>query len=250
MGWDVIRHSLQMLFRNFRHALRVSVGPTLLGLLAFFFIVTVLGIGLGEAMEAPNPEEMPPGVALAAIIGAVLFIFISAWVAVAWHRFILLEEYPGTLPALSGRPVWPYAGRSVQLGLLLLALLIPAFILVAVLAAALGGSPALEALLGLGAILYFSYMSLRLGLVLPATAIGRPMGFRQSWRETEPYATAILGTSVIIVLINGAVPQVSALLPNPLRGLIDLAAGWVTVMLGISVLTTLYGVIIERRDLT
>ena len=230
--------------------LRVSVGPTLLGILAFFLIVAVLGVGFGEAIETANPEEMPPGVALAALLGLVLFVFISAWVAVAWHRFILLEEYPGLLPALTGRPVWPYAGRSILLGLLLLALLIPAIIVVAVLAAALGGSPALDALLGLGAIMYFSYMSLRLGLVLPATAIGRPMGFRQSWMATEPYATAILGTSVIIVLINGAVPQVSALLPNPLRSMLDLAAGWVTVMLGISVLTTLYGVIIERRDLT
>ena len=112
-----------MIFNNFGQALRVSVGPYLLLVLA-----TVLIFGsassfeqLGDLASGNLPPEQLVTAGGSIVIGTlvllILFVFVAAWVAVSWHRFILLEEYSGIIPAISGRPIWPYIGRSFVYGL-------------------------------------------------------------------------------------------------------------------------------------
>lgn len=249
MGWDIVRHSFAMLFRNLGNAVRVSFGPILLSLLAAFAIVTLLDISAARIVFEAAQGEMSPNVAIAVLLMIVVFLFVSAWIAVAWHRFILLEEYPGLLPPLAGRPVWPYVGKTILLGLVMIVAMIPALIVTSLLSGLFGGSAAILSVLGIGLALYFSYMWLRLGLVLPATALGRPMGFAEAWRSTGGHANAILGTGALLIVINSGVALVSSIMPTAVSLLLDLVSSWITVMVGTSVLTTLYGVIVERRTL-
>jgi hypothetical protein len=250
MGWEIVRHSFAMLFRNLGNAARVSFGPILLAVLVVFLIATLLDVSAARIVFDTARGTMSPGVALAVLLIAVVFLFVSAWIAVSWHRFILLEDYPGLLPALAGRPVWPYLGKTILLGLLMIVAMIPALIVTSLLSGLFGGSPAIFSILGIGLALYFSYIWLRLGLVLPATALGRPMGFTEAWRSTAPHANAILGTGALLIVINSGVALVSTLMPAAISLLLDLVSSWITVMVGTSVLTTLYGVIVERRSLS
>jgi len=91
---------------------------------------------------------------------------------------------------------------------------------------------------------------LRWSLVLPGTAVGKPTGVGESWRQTAPLSGTIVGTSVLLMAINLLVGFVA--LPfgaSPIGTLLSLAGNWFTLMVGLSVLTTLYGHIVEGRTL-
>ncbi len=250
MGWEIVRHSFAMLFRNLGNALRISVGPMLIGVVAVYVVVGAVGVSSNNIALAVENGEMPPAVGIALLLVFLIMMFIYAWIAVAWHRYILLEDYPGILPSISGRPVWQYIGKIILLFLVVVLSMIPAMIVFGVLSVTVARvTPGLVSFLGIGLTFYIAFMLTRFGVVLPATAVSRPMGFIQAWRATGPYVTVILGTTVIVMLINGVISSVGSLFPWPLAVITSLAANWISIMLGISILTTLYGVIVERRTL-
>ncbi len=251
MGWEIVRHSFAMLYRNLGNALRISVGPILIALVAAFLILGVFGSGVDTLTEDIEQDKLPPELALAVLLNVLLFFFMLSWIAVAWHRFVLLEDYPGLLPPLAGRPVWRYLSKTLLLVLVIVLVTIPAMIVIAMFASVLMGpiSTFILSTLNVGLALYVSNMWLRFAIVLPATAVGRPMGFGEAWRATSPYSSAILGAGIIIVLINAAISMFSAALPGLPALIVTVLANWISVMLGISILTTLYGVIVERRTL-
>ncbi len=249
MGWDIVRHSFSMLFRNFGNALRISIGPILLALVASVAIVGILQISPARIAWELSTNSISSNTGLAVLLLLLLYVFVSAWIAVAWHRFILLEDYPGLLPAVSGRPILPYIGKTLLLGLVMMLALIPALLVIGLLSAIFDPTSGLFSIVGIGLMLYFSYMWLRFGLVLPATAVGRPMGVTEAWRATAPHANAVLGTGALLIVINSGASVVSAVIPQTIALVLDLAVSWITLMIGTSVLTTLYGVIVERRTL-
>lgn len=184
-----------------------------------------------------------------------------AGIAIAWHRFVLLDEVPG--------PVWPrvllmtlgsYVLRSVGLFLLLALLLslisIPMFML--------GGSEfaaiAVFVMIGVPAVLALVVLNFRWSLILPAAAIGQPISMKQARRATEGKSKLILFLtllySILPVVIGAAVGVVrevlSALdsLPLPLELALNGAMNAFLFLVGASMLTTLYGVFIEGRELS
>ncbi len=112
MGGQIVVHAFRLVFRNLSDALKVSVGPYLIGLVVAALAMMALG-GSPAAWLSGNVDMMAgdpmaaAGLGFASLVAMLVMLFISSWVAVAWHRFVLLEEYPGVLPALAGRPVWP-----------------------------------------------------------------------------------------------------------------------------------------------
>jgi len=119
---NLVLHTFRMIFGNFGQALRVSVGPYLLLMILAGVVFVVFGQGMtGTQVNG----QMPPGFALGFILLIPLFLFVTAWVAVSWHRFILLEEYAGILPAVTDRPIWPYAGKVILMSLLMMVAMIP-----------------------------------------------------------------------------------------------------------------------------
>lgn len=248
MGWDIVRHSFAMLFRNLPNALRISLGPLAIALLGAALVISSLGVSSAQIAFDMARGTLSPQVALAVILLTALFVVVSAWIAVSWHRFILLEEYPGLLPALAGRPIGAYLGRTVILALVMIVAMVPALVILGLLTALFG--PGLLSILGIGLALYFSFVWLRVGLVLPATAVGKPLGVGESWRVTAPHANAILGAGALMIVLNSGIGLVSALLPLSLSLVLDVIVSWITLMIGTSLLTTLYGVIVEERRLS
>lgn len=266
MAFQIIRHAFAMIFGNLGQALRVSVGP--------YLILILVIVGAGAALVGNNGQllrvmtgEVPPehfmgqgggGILLFALVVLVFIVFVAAWVAVSWHRFILLEEYSGMLPAVSGRPIWPYVGRSVLYGFLI-ALVAFAVGMISSLFmipfAAAGGDAVFVAgvIIGVVLVAVVSYVWFRIGVALPAVAVGKPISMGDAWRATAEMSSTIFGIVFIIAfasMIAGVATQGLYGLSPILGMVVDIFVQWVTLMVGVSVLTTLYGHLIEGRPLT
>lgn len=253
MSWKIVAHSLSLLFRNLADALKVSVGPILLMVLFGWAVFAVLGVSpqmlvFGFAIGRPSSEAV-----LAISLALVGVLFASAWIAVAWHRFILLEEYPGLLPAMPGSRIAAYAGRSILLAIVMILLMFPLSAVAAQVLALTGlaGLTIAQALLGFGLATLFTFLWLRIAVVLPATAVGRPYSLSQGWNDGARLSSEIFNAAAIVVALNMVVSVALSLLP--LGFWPDLIAQvvltWVTMMVGTSLLTTLYGHLVEGRSL-
>jgi hypothetical protein len=251
MAWLIIRHSFELLFRNLGNALKVSVGPVLLVAIFSTLVILTLGMSADDLMLTLANGAVGGAFVLAFLMVLVAILFASAWIAVAWHRFILLEEYPGLLPAIAERPIVTYAIRSILLGLLMILALIPAVIVIGIIAQILGPeSPLVIAAFGFAIGVYFSYFWLRLAIILPATAVGKSMRLTEAWAATAGLSGPILGASAILVALNvGITGIVGALSGGVISIIIEIAVNWVTLMIGTSILTTIYGNAVEGRPL-
>ena len=207
MAFQIIRHAFRIVFGNLGDALKVSVGPYLI-----LTVIAALGVTMiaetGGFLSPNSPvgvdQDMNPS-AIFLILGlAVAALFVVSWVAVSWHRFILLEEYPGWLPQLSGRPVWPYVGRSLLYGFVIVLAALPLLFLVGLLA-----SPLLMAGQGLMSILTFiaitgfmTYVWLRIAIALPAVAVGQPISMGDAWRASRGMSGTIFGVAMPPLTVN------------------------------------------------
>lgn len=249
MAWDLLRHAAAMLWRNMGAALRVSIGPSLVGVL-------IVGLLLGLGVLAAGQGQR--GIALLALLLASLFLI--GWTAVAWHRRVLLDEPVGLLPPPDWGRAWPYVGRVVLLSLVVAVAAIP-FVLALPLVLGRprgvagvvmdppGVVPVLAALLVASTVL--GWLFLRLALVLPARALDRPMRLDESWSATAPASGAVLALAAALAGLNLLPPVVidAALGPTLAASAASIALGWATGMLALSLLTTLYGHLVERRPL-
>src|SRR5690606_37356363 len=107
MGVKIFVHAVRLVFNNLGDAVRISA-------VLYLVPVVLAGLMLGDADPASPSPTWPVGLllAIAAIAGAF-------WVAVAWHRFILLDERTaGLLPAFNGSRVLSYFGYSLLLALI------------------------------------------------------------------------------------------------------------------------------------
>lgn len=265
MSANLLMHAVRMVLNNLSDALKASVGPFLVGILILMLVAGAMGLPLssinqiGQTNSTVDPTTMTPEEAAAmvslglfSLVAMVVYIVVASWVAVTWHRFILLAEYPSTVPSMAGKPIGAYIGRSIVLGLLLVVIAIPVFLVFGLLAGPLmAASPLLfGGLIGvlLGGILGFFW--LRLGLTLPATAIGEKLGIKDSWSQTGPMSSVIFGVALLLMLLNFVIGLPGQLAGQNLVGaLLGIAASWFTLMVGVGILTTLYGHIVEGREL-
>ena len=248
MGWRIFTHSITMIFNNFSAAVRISglLWVVTFGISRMFTTANVGSIGTGQ------PSFANGGIA---IITLIVTSIAAAWIAVGWHRFILKSEYPGTwIPTMRRTIVLRYIWTGFLLGLLLVAVLVPVAI-VSVLFVTLLKSSGM-AVLPILSVLLASYVIYRLSLVLPAVAIDdhdnmeKTLTFKESWRATAGISGALLLLVIVTVVPFGLFEFVSSNLEFKFLALIwDFCAGWLQMMISISVLTTLYGLLIEKREL-
>lgn len=254
MAFQIIRHAFRMIFGNFGQALRVSVGPYLL------LLAALLGIGLlagvqnfafstdGELLQ--GPDGFSPLVFLGVIFIILFGLFVFGWVAVSWHRFILLEEYTGALPAVTDRPIWPYVGRSFLYGFLLVLVAMPMFLILSLIAAPLGGFALIIATLIVAIALTYGWF--RIAIALPSIAVGKPITLGQAWTASAGISSTILGVAFLLMAFNSVAGIGVTMVTNisVILGVIcEIALQWTTLMLGVSILTTFYGHLIEKRPL-
>lgn len=289
-AWLIMAKSIGLILNNFRIAIRLYVPLLLTGLILLVVSITWLvttGLLDPQASSQPKAAVGPNLIAIVFLVLGTLLTFLAYfWIAVSWHRYILLEEPVGRFFSVRRlRPVVGYGLRSLLLTLILSVLiLIPAGSLALALDGSFGSTGNLNAYLAQGTpgaialsfiITTLSiYITFRLGLFLPAYAIGnRPFGLRRSWAVTRGQNGQILllaifmtvlwhfgdGMAAVFEMITNSVTtstglEVTAPVPAMVAGIlipvVALAYLMLMSILGFSILTTLYGHLVEKRPLT
>lgn len=181
-------------------------------------------------------------------------IIILGWLAVNWHRFILLQEYPsGFMPRFWVDQTKSYVTKLILIMLLVMALAIPLGLVAGMIVVALNSLGPVALRLPIIALYsVIGWVVMRLSLVLPSVSIGKEMTFTEAWSETKEMAGSIFWVAVISGILTSAPGLLTFLAPNSVvfNFVISLVVGFVGIMMAASILTTLYGVIVEKRELT
>ncbi|WP_371412445.1 argininosuccinate synthase [Pseudophaeobacter sp. EL27] len=249
-GWKIFLHSVFLLNRNFNTALRVF-SP----LIALSVCVTLLWTG-GMMVGVEGASLGWLGFLLAL---SLLEVFVAIWVAVAWHRYVLLEEETGLIPVFNGKRIREYFGASILVGLTILGAVflffLPGFALatvVGVLFGLEGEGSVFNLLLGVIGFVFAGWVFSRLSPLFPAVALGEKATLKGAWKATSGVSVSVLAILPLFYLFNyGLVALVgAAVLPfNTLVGdLVIAIVNCACAMVSISILTSIYGVVVEGRE--
>lgn len=245
-AWAIFVHSIRQVFGNLSEALHVS------GLLYLLQMAVAVMVGVTPASMDPN-AEVPPEQALAALAMVVVLLISTLWIAVAWHRFVLLGERPaGYIPTMSAGRLLRYGGRSLLIGLAVVVLALVLGLASSILVVPILGETPLAALISVLAMIVPGLAVLyRLSAALPGLALDRPTGFADGWVATTGDTATILILAFFTGLIGIVLGAPLRLMPQgTLVALLwELGAGWLQLMISASILTTLYGHYIEKRPL-
>ncbi len=184
--------------------------------------------------------------------------FVYVWVVVGWHRYVLLEESPSFVPKLEAGRIFAYIGKSLLILLLLIPVGFVAGTLVGIVSAAdlftpsTTRNPVFGMAIGVLLVFPISLFVYRMSPLLPAAAIGRTMTISQAWgaMKGEMGMLAMLGLISTALTIALSLPTL-LLLPlgtGPLMAY-QFVVGWIQLMVGASIITTLYGIYVEGRTL-
>ncbi|MDX1743297.1 MAG: hypothetical protein R3186_06855 [Ruegeria sp.] len=254
LGWKIFAHSLRMVFGNIIQVLQITVGPALIATAVIVSLVFVLGVPLDAFDESSG--DLPPGFSFGAffaftLLMVVVMSIVIFWIAVSWHRFILLEEYPsGIFPPFRMDLILAYLGRVLMLVLIMFVGYIP----IAIVFAVLGQS--LVAVSIVVTVVYSVFLLIsfyRLSIILPAAAIGKPITLGEAWSQTVGAGADIIFLVIVAVLFQLLVQLAFTMLAViPVLGvLLSVFFGMLILpMVNVSILTTLYGVFVEKRELT
>ncbi|UAB88763.1 hypothetical protein I5192_16310 [Ruegeria sp. SCSIO 43209] len=253
LGLEIFVHSVRMVLRNLTQALQISVVPALIGGFLAIGLFFLFGIPFEEFNSETN--GFPEGVTAASFTGFLLCLMavvfgVMLWIVVSWHRFVLLEEYPsGLVPPFRFDRVLAYFGRLLMLGLIALIIMIPGALIMGMMAQS---SVALGILVWLGLIIILTIGFYRASPILPGAAIGKPIKLSEAWQATSGASGAIALLVVLSILFQILLQLLASLLLFvPIIGvLIVLFASMLIVpLINVSILTTIYGVFIEKREL-
>jgi hypothetical protein len=250
-GVNIFIHAVTMVLNNLATALRISAGPMLLVLVA----TLVFGTGPDTTTQDPMQMMQNAGAVMGGLVTTILLLIVSVWVAVAWHRFVLREEVPtGPLPPFNGGAIGSYLWAGIIFGLVLFLVAIPFGLLAGILVAPAvmsGGEPGLfVGLIGF-LILYLplAYVGYRISPILPSAALQARMPLKEAWYATGTSGAAFVALTVVSVLASFVISLPGQVLPSILGVLWAFAVQWLTIMVGASILTTIYGHYVERRPL-
>ncbi len=253
-GLLILKHALRQVFGNLQGALKVSA--------VLYLAQFVVGLALtgGAVLGMGSPQDMMagggPGAGffLGLMVAVVVSVVIGLWIAVGWHRYILLGEEASYVPVFRGDRMGAYFLRGLGYGLILAIIgMIWGTIIGFVLGSISGGSMAFM-VVGLALLVYLPLLVLgfRMTSDLPSTALNAGHPFMTGWAATAGATADLAVMAVIIVvaeLVIGGIGQVLFGQIAVLSLIWSLIVGWVQIIVGVSVLTTLYGHYIEKREL-
>lgn len=253
LGLEIFVHSVRMVLRNLKQALQISVVPALIGGVLVFGLFYLFDIPFEDFDSGTT--GFPAGVtsgSLAMFLVCVLAVamIVVFWIVVSWHRFVLLEEYPsGVLPPFRFDRILAYFGRVLLLGILAIIVMLPASLIS-------GGVMQASVVIGfvfwivMVAFLWIGFY--RLSPMLPGAAIGKPVTLPEAWQATAGVNGQILLLVILSLMFQFLMQFLAGLLMFiPIVGLIVviLLVMLILPLINVSILTTMYGVFIEKRDL-
>lgn len=242
-GWKILKASIRLLVNNLGAAFRVSVVPGV--------ILLLLGIALLGASFAMSGGAAGAMSGVFGLVFFVLFVPLATSVAVNWHRHVLLSEPVGWMPTLRWGRIGAYLLRGILVTLLFVASGVVVMLPIGLLTGAHHGPGPLSVVLGSVALLFLVTVNWRLGAAMPGAALDGGAGIGDTWAATRGEWPAMLALALGFLLVSILLGLLAALLAFvPVLGMIaKLALNWFLGMLGLSILTTLYGHYIEKRPL-
>ena len=253
-GWLIFSHSMNLVFSNLDVAFRVSAvlyGAYAVASLFFLQGSTAIPTDPAEMMDPATGMPMVDGAFVLSLLATLsVQIIVSIWIAIAWHRFVLLNEKPaGILPDWPGTGILSYFGRSIGIMLLVLLAMLPFGMIIGLINTVVPGVTFLMPVVMVAVAVGVFY---RLAPVLPGIAVGRQVTLREAWQATEGQFGSILamaGFAAVLMLLVQVPLMIGGNPSSIIATIYSLVIGWFSVMIGSSVLTTLYGHYIEGRDL-
>lgn len=243
----VLRHAVSMLFYDFWATVRLTLFPVLIGYgLGYVAAIEIGGVGADNLLGG-RPTVVDGRIMLGLLAYVLAYFAAICWAAVAWHRYSLLAERPGgVLPRFNAALFWAYVGAGVRVGGMGLLMFVPLTVAVGILAPMIGNIWLVMVLMGIPMLL-ISARLLRYSLVMPAAALGKRMTLSEAAAATEGHNGTFVTLTVMLWLI-GTLSEAG--FGDGWAGLaISLLLLWFSLALGLSVLTTLYGVCVEKRSL-
>ncbi|MEM9550155.1 MAG: hypothetical protein AAGA05_03205 [Pseudomonadota bacterium] len=253
LGWRLFKHAFLMVLRNFVPALQIFLVPSILAFAVIMGVAYATGfldtfpVSETDVSSETSPADLGTTVMLTFVVAGTTMLLFVAWTVVAWHRFVLLEEYPsGWLPPLRTDRVGAYIWRLVILALAAIAMIFPASLLFFV-----SSAPAIMTPVVLVYMVFLSITLTRWSITLPAAAIGKPLTLGEAYAETS----GAFGT-ILVVLLSGFV--LGLLLQGVSWLFIQVPAIYTvwnvptqifTSVLNVSIITTLYGHYVEKREI-
>jgi hypothetical protein len=254
-------HAVKSAWHNLPFAFRASLP----------WLVVLVPINVWADLNVPEfdpttikPEEMlAVQTALLRVYAAgAVSLVIYASIAVTWHLYILKDEVPGRASRLRlDKTVWRYFGNSLLVALLIALLLLPLALLLSGFAVAAGSfSPALLSLYMVVFILIAVPVAYRLSLKLPAIALGRnDFRFRDAWTATQGNMSRLmllgiislafaLGVGVTTGLAEELFTRVGGDMMKGVFLVLRQFVSWAMALFGITMLTSLYGFFVEKRE--
>lgn len=259
-GWRLFIYSFRLVFENLVVALRISA--------LIFAIQTAAALFLMHAQKdfAPVEGDLIRQPMVPYLIYLACIVFGGSWIAITWHRYVLSNEVP-----IRFIPRWPglkILGYPLRVFLIVFTLYwILGFVLMAY--GALGESTGLLEPCGarvtgvqtpIKIFLFFAIVAcallfLRLSPLLPAYALDKNLSVREAWLKTSEATLPILTLGIVSVAICYVLLWVPAFLfygnpPMTFSFIYLLAMEWFQTLIGVSLLTTIYGHYVEGRNLS
>lgn len=248
-GLQILTHSFRLVTGNLQEALKISG--------ALYLVQVAGGLLLGQAaMGAPLGAGAGAGVGIGTLLVLIISIVVGIWIAVAWHRFVLLTERPDSyVPVFRGDLMRAYFLKSLLLGLIIVAVAFFLGLIVGVVAAPLmsiGGGFFALLLIAILVQVPTIFVGLRIAAGLPGAAIGVDRPLTAGWDATKSdnaplfQLALILGVAIWVINLIGYFVFGGV---TVLAVIWQVVTGWFVMMVGVSILTTLYGHYIEKRAL-
>ncbi len=254
VGFATLKHALRMMLYDLPMTLRLTMLPLLLVYaVAIALSRLVIGapgpglassIGTGFAIFGAQRTET----ILALLVILVVIVIALSWAAISWHRYSLLAERPASiLPPLNRALLLAYVGGVVRVTLMTIAWAIPlAVILIALTFVVLPSSPVMEVVTFVGIVLLMA-QTLRYSLILPAAALGQSMRLSEAAAASRTHLSLFLFVTVLTFVIGYVGEEIVSVLD--FAGILSFLFDWFNFALGLSLLTTLYGLCVEKREL-
>ena len=247
-GWQIFRHSFNLVMANLDQAFRLSL--VLYVIQSMYTVYSFLNPPQMVEFEGTEIPVMSPETILPTIFLGILAVIASLWIAVAWHRFALTGETAlGWVPRFHGSEIMGYLGRSILIGILVVLGVMVLTIPVGIISI---GLPPLAGVMSLLLIGLAAYLFFRLGVMLPAAALGDKLTLAGAWDATRGQSGTILTLALIVVGASIVIQLPSWLNDDPyslINVVYSLVVNWFATIIGISVLTTLYGHFVENRSI-
>ena len=250
----IIAHALRMLIFETGTTLRV-ISPALILVIGSSLLALYLAPDALQALTSDPQEMVLPDPTNASLFFLLILAGLAGYVlmAILWHRHVLLSgmERDGVMRP-SARVFFSYLGRAILVGLAQLAVALPVTLGMGVLASLGGGSALLVTLTGILGGIIFAWIALRISLVLPAAAVDARMTIPDSWEATKPMSQTLWGVALLLAGLNLFFFAVGSLLPSGQITMALLGQQVLFIVEGlifVSVLTTLYGHLVEGRSL-